>query len=59
MANPEPSGVLTREEMAKELGIPEAQLHHTPHVPRLGNRRQRRKMERLMRRKAKAKGSRG
>ncbi len=51
--SPEPKGVLTREELAKELGLPEAQLSYTPHVPRLGNRKQRRKMERLMKRKAK------
>lgn len=49
----QPSDSLTREELAKELGMSEAQLSYTPHVPRLGNRKQRRRMERLMRRKPK------
>ncbi len=47
--------MLTRKEMAEKLGVPETRLQYTPQVPRMGNRKQRRKIERVMRRVVKRK----
>lgn len=47
--------MLTRKEMAEKLGVPEHRLDYSPTAPRM-NRKMRRKVAKLMRKKAKAKG---
>jgi hypothetical protein len=46
------SDTLTREELAKKLGVPESRLDYSPTAPSL-NRKMRRKLAKLARRKAK------
>jgi hypothetical protein len=46
------AGVLTREELAAKLGVPEHRLDYSPSAPRL-NRKMRCKLAKVVRRKAK------